>query len=358
MELHNALTRAASAVVLAVLLGSMPGARAATVLDLYSVTVVPDATVADRRAAALQAAMTRLLIRVTGSRNVALDPATQTLIAAPDAYLTSYGVDRQGRAVTEFSRSQVERALTTLGVPVWGAERPLTLLWVAVDDGAGGHALLGANDATEPGASLTSTVTTMLAAVRTEIAAVADERGLPIALPFLDPQDTSALTFTDVWMGFEQPILAASMRYRADAVLIGRVRPGVLGLEVDWLFVSGAERQALPLGIVRDGLDTAADRYAAELSTVGAASLTAMTVRNVQTSADYARVMSYLERQSVLERVDVASFVGGTLDLRLTARGDARVLGRVLALGGVLRPADSGLSGPLTFEVVASGSAP
>jgi hypothetical protein len=358
MELHDALKRAASAATVAVLLGSMPAARAATVLDLYSVTVVPDATAADRRTAALQAAMTRLLIRVTGSRNVPLDPAAQTLIAAPDAYLTSYGVDRQGRAVTEFSRSQVERALAMLGVPVWGPERPLTLLWVAVDDGMGGHALLGANEATEPGATLTPTVSAMLAEMRTEIAAVADERGLPIALPFLDPQDTSAVTFTDVWLGFEQPLLAASMRYRADAVLIGRVRPGVLGNDVDWLFVSGAERQALPLGVARDGLDAAADRYAAELSTIGGASLTAMTVRNVRTSADYARVMSYLERQSILERVDVESFAGGTLDLRVAARGDARVLGRVLALGGVLRPADSGLAGPLTFEVVANGSVP
>ena len=82
----------------------------------------------------------------------------------------------------------------------------------------------------------------------------------------------NAVTFTDVWGGFEDRIVAASTRYRADAVLIGRVRPGPLGNEVEWLFVHGVERQALPAAGVRDGLDVAADRYAAELSTIGGAS--------------------------------------------------------------------------------------
>jgi hypothetical protein len=82
-------------------------------------------------------------------------------------------------------------------------------------------------------------------------------------------------------------------------------------------------------------------------------------VHNVVTPADYGRVVSYLERQSVLERVDVESFDNGTLQLRVVARGDARVLGRVLALGGVLRPAAQTTSGgQLAFEVVPYVSSP
>jgi hypothetical protein len=69
--------------------------------------------------------------------------------------------------------------------------------------------------------------------------------------------------------------------------------------------------------------------------------------------------MSYLERQSVLERVDVESFGDGTLNLRVAARGDAQVLERVLALGNVLRPAIvAGSGGSLTFEVVRNASSP
>jgi hypothetical protein len=199
-------------------------------------------------------------------------------------------------------------------------------------------------------------MTELLKAVRSEIVAAADERGLPIAWPLLDLEDLNAVTFTDVWGGFEDRVVAGSARYRADAVLIGRVRPGIFGAETEWLFVNGVERRLLPAAAVRDGLDAAADRYAADLATVGGASIAELTVLDVQTAADYGRVMSYLERQSVLESVDVDSYGNGTLRLRVAARGDARVLDRVLALGGVLRPAAAGgPPGSLTFEVVGAG---
>lgn len=358
MDFHSAVRRAATAALVAAHVAVLPVASAVTVQGLYTVTVQPDVAASDQRAAALQAAMARLLVRITGSRTAALDPALQPLLRAPNEYLTSY-VELQGRSHrVEFRRAPVERALTALGVRVWGAERPLTLLWVAIDDGAGGRALLGASETTEPGVEAAPTVTAMLKAVREELAAVADERGLPIALPLLDLEDLNAVTFADVWGRFEDRILAASARYRADAVLIGRVRPGLFGNEVDWLFVNGIERSGWPLGAVRDGLDAAADRYAADLGTVGGASLTSLTVHDVQTSADYGRVMSYLEQQSVLERVDVESLLNGTLVLRVAARGDALVLGRVLALGGVLRPASVGVLGPLSFEVARNGSSP
>ena len=105
----------------------MAPSGAATLANMYSVTVEPDPAAADQREAATQAAMARLLIRVTGNRNAPLDPALQPLLTDSGKYLSSYGDDRQGRALVGFSRGGVERALTQLGKPVWGAERPLTL---------------------------------------------------------------------------------------------------------------------------------------------------------------------------------------------------------------------------------------
>jgi hypothetical protein len=357
MGLSSSLLRLSLVTALAASVCWARPAPAATFVDLYTVTVAPDPTAADQTEAATRAAMERLLIRVTGNRQAPLEPALQPLLAAPRSFVSSSGQDRQGQALFGFSRSQVERALTELGQPVWGPERPLTLLWVAVDDGAGGRALLGAGGGAELGAPPTPQMTELMATVREEIAAAADERGLPIAWPLLDLQDMGAVTFLDVWGGFEEGILAASARYRADAVLIGRVRPGLVGTEVEWLFVHGVERRPLAVGAVRDGLDAAADRYAADLATVGGASSTLLSVRGVRTPADYARVVSYLERQSVLQSVDVESFESETLNLRVTARGDARVLERLLAIGGVLRAAPTASSvGGLAFEVVADGS--
>jgi uncharacterized protein len=346
-------------VMLAVAAAWTARADAATFTDLYTITIRPDAAAAEQGRTATQAAMARLLIRVTGNRNAPLDPALQPLIDEPEDFRASSGTDREGRSIVGFRRNPVERALTERGMPVWGPERPLTLLWVAVDDGAGGRALLGANEPGQFGTPATREMTELLATVRAEIEAAADERGLPIAWPLLDLEDLSAVEFLDVWGGFEGEIVAASARYRADAVLIGKVRPGLFGIEVEWLFVNGIERRVVPAGAARDGLDAAADRYAADLATVGGASVALLTVLDVLTAADYGRVMSYLERQSVLESVDVESYGDGTLRLRVAARGDARVLERVLTLGGVLRPATAvgvGSIGSLTFEVVGDGA--
>ena len=245
-------------------------------------------------------------------------------------------------------------------MPVWGPERPLTLLWVAVDDGVGGRALLGANETTELGAPTTPQMTALLTTVREEIVAAADERGLPIAWPLLDLEDLNAVTFTDVWGGFEDRIVAASTRYRADAVLIGRVRPGLAGNEVEWLFVHGVERQALPgrsrarrPGHRSRSLRRRAqhDRRRDEHLADGARRPDAGRLRPRHELPGAAKRARKRRRR--------VAYGNGTLSLRVAARGDARVLERVLALGGVLRPA-AGVSalGSLTFEIVGGGAPP
>jgi hypothetical protein len=199
-----------------------------------------------------------------------------------------------------------------------------------------------------------------LTVLRTELFAVADERGLPIALPLLDLEDLNAVSFTDVWGGFEDRVAAASARYRADAILVGRVLPALGGSEIQWLLLQDGVRRPIEGAAVRDGLDAVADLYAAELSVTGGARTTRLTVLDVETPAEYGRVMSYLEGLSVLQTVDVESLERGVLSLRVAARGDARVLERVLSLGGVLSADGAGNGsgdGALVFRI-AGGSSP
>ncbi len=327
--------------------------QAATFPSLYVVTVQPDPAAADQRAAATEAPLAAVLVRVTGNRFAALDPQLQPLIHDAKSYLNSYGDDRQGRKQVGFSAARVEAALTMLNVPAWGTERPLTLLWIAVDDGAGGRAELPANDLPS---NVTPKMADLLTKIRTDIGAVADERGLPILLPLLDAEDLSAASFTDVWGGFDDRVLSASARYRADAVLIGRAHPGLLGYEVEWLLLKDGARRTLEGSAVRDGLDAVADQYASELSVIGGPTTTRIRVLDVATPAEYGRVMGYLETVSALQSVDVEGFEQGTLSLRVAARGDARVLERVLALGGILSP-DTAASSPgaLVFRIANAG---
>jgi hypothetical protein len=328
-------------------------ARAATFPNLYSVTVNQDPAATDQRAAATQAAFIAVLVRVTGNRYAASDPELLPLIRDASRYTTQYGTDRQGRAIVGFNATRVDQALTGTNVRIWGSERPLTLVWAAVDDGQGGRALLGSGD---PPADATRATVDLLTMLRTELGAVADERGLPIVLPQLDSEDLAALTVDDVASGLDDRVTAASARYRADAVLIGRLHPGLVGSEVEWMLLKDGERRMVEGTAVRDGLDAVADQYASELSVVGGATTSRLRVLDVKTPDDYGRVMGYLEKVGSLQSVDVESLERGTLTVRVAARGDARVLERVLALGGVLRP-DSATpgGGALVFRIASSG---
>jgi hypothetical protein len=323
---------------------------AARFVNLYQATVMVDPNAADSPVSPTTQALATVLVRVTGNRQAAFDPQLLALADNPDL-LTARGTDAQGRMLFRFSPRLVDQALTSLGWPVWGDERPLTLIWVAVDDGVGERSLLGANDAS---VQVTQPMADQLKAIRAELNAVAEERGLPISLPLLDLEDLSAVAFQDVWGGFDDRITQASTRYRADAVLIGKIGPGVSGTEVQWTLVRGGERRVLAGVAVRDGLEAIADLYAADLSATGPAATTLISVLDVGSPADYGRVMSYLESLSVLQSVDVESLESGALNLRVNARGGAQVLERVLALGGVLTPASSGAAPPggaLTFKV-------
>lgn len=324
-------SRAHRWLLLGLLLAPMAVPLAATFPDLYTVTVAAEPGV--ERAEVERMAMTRILTRVTGSRDAALDPALQPLIQGATQYVDSWAIDRERRFRVGFNASAVARALGAINQPVWGQERPLTLLWIAIDAGLGERALLGGGD---PGDEWSPEMSEAMRSVREQLLDVADARGVPVTFPLLDLEDIGAVSFGDVWGGFHDRVERASRRYGADAILIGRLRESDFGFSVDWTLLQGGERQFVIGSTVSDGLDWAADVYAADLRTVGGTRLARLTVLDVTSLADYGRVMRYLENASLLERVDVEAFEDGVLSLTISARGDAAVLARVLSLGGVL----------------------
>jgi len=380
---------------------AMPSARAVVFPDLYSLTVTPDAGGGDMRSTAVRLAMRRLLTRITGVRDPDAAPDLARLIANASSYVSFDGMVDRGRFRVEFYPNQIDEALQALGRPVWGPERPLTLLWIAIDAGRGERVLLSdggisADTFTDTvgGVGVSPEAVELAAAIREEIAKVADERGLPIRFPLLDLEDLLMVTPADIWGGFVEQIEAASERYGADAILIGRISADPFGRSVRWTLVhrgevstfggtdvvgglhgvgdglgglaeqgsaggepseagddanpadgglGAGEDELLPVGeggsAVADGLHWVADRYVQAYSFVGGARTVRLVVRDVSTLNDYGRVLSYLEGLSALQTIDVEAYEdeGGLLILRALARGDLAVLEQMVSLGRVLR---------------------
>ena len=112
--------------------------------------------------------------------------------------------------------------------------------------------------------------------------------------------------------------------------------PTDLGFEVKWTVQRGDRRETLTTPRARMGIDWLADEFASEGATIGGAQLTFITVRGVRDwQRDYS-VIQYLERVSIVERVDIDSISGDDYVLRVAARGDNSQLERILGLDGVL----------------------
>lgn len=380
-------------------------ARAVVFPDLYSLTVTPEAGAADMRSAAIRLAMRRLLTRITGVRDPDADPELARLIANASSYVSFDGMVDRGRFRVEFYANQIDQALESLGKPVWGPERPLTLLWIAIDAGRGERVLL--SDAGISADGLADTVgvvgvspetAELAAAIRAEIETVADERGLPIRFPLLDLEDMVSVTAADIWGGFVEQVEAASERYGADAVVIGRINSDPFGRSVRWTLLHRGEVSTLggtdvadglysledppssvserlgsatvrdgvgsvadgagpvadgtgsggddtgllaeeTVSAVADGLHWVADRFVQAYGFVGGARTVRLVVRDVSTLDDYGRVLSYLEGLSALQTIDVEAYEddGGLLVLRASARGDLSVIEQMVSLGRVLR---------------------
>ena len=300
----------------------------------------------------VQLAMGRLLTRVTGRTDAFLEPALEDLMQNAAQFVVQRGYpDRENLLVT-FDARAVEDALVQRNQPVWGEERPLTLLWVAIDAGFGERGILSAET---PTTTRSDALTAVEEELRAQLELAASDRGLPITLPLWDLQDMGAIDFIDVWGGFSDRVRQASERYGADAVLSGRVRVTERGFDVQWTLLRGRGQFILPGGSLRSGLDRLADLYAGEFSSIGGALMARITVIDVETLEDYGRVMRYMEELSVLDSVDVEDFSGTTLTLRVAARGGPAVLERVLTLSDVLTrrpsPIDDATNGHLTFAV-------
>ena len=312
--------------------------------DLYTVSVAPDANARDSRADVIRRGMGLLLTRITGRQQAAAYPELRELINNAERYLTEYAPGREETRVG-FNRAQVNRALTELGMPIWGDERPSTLLWLASDLGNGERAELMANQdggpagdsrTGLPSGALSDEAAAVFEEVAEEILRAADERGLPIVLPQLDETDREHVRFADVWGGFDPFVERAAERYGVDAIVIARVSVLETGPRVDFTVIQGERREMLAPPRPRDGVDWLADEFASRYTTIGDARLTWLTVRDIAEPRDLSRVLDYLESVSIIQMVDVESLTESELLLRVTTRGDDQQLSSYLELDGRL----------------------
>ncbi len=326
--------------------GFPAGSFAARVENLYAAEVpLPDGS-ADRLPAAFDIALGKVLVKVTGRPDIAQDSAVLGQIGDSSRLVQQYRIGADNKVWASFDQPALKAILDASGQPIWGNERPATLVWLAVDAGGGQREIMAAEpDLLDGQGSFEPTMDDRMAdlerQIRERLLTAADDRGIPLILPLMDSEDLTAVSFADVWGGFSGAVSDAAERYDADALLIGRVRAfSADSTQARWTLMLGEERFKWE-GDLYDGPNELANILAARLATeIGTARRVRLQVAGIDSLDAYGKVSVYLKTLDLVEACDVVQVSGDTVLYGLEVRGDLDQLMRTIALRRLLQPQD------------------
>ena len=309
-------------------------AFAVEVPTLYTAEVPLDEEADDPRADAYAAALTEILGRVSGSE-IAMNPGlVEELFPNPASYVIQFRPGADQSLWVSFDGEAIESTLRSAGLTFWGAERPLTLVWLAVDWGRGTREIVGSDDAERTEAQSRSIDRNRL--LRERMLEIAKKRGLPIAFPLLDTTDLQRVSFADIWGGFDDLILDASKRYGVNSVLIGRIRPSSSQRSRWTYYFGGTDRsyQGTPEVVMAQ----VADLLAAEFAVGGNAPVESivLNVSGIVSVEAYGGVENILKDIPLIENFAVTAVNGDTVTYRVDMRGGPDRLGRALRFNGLV----------------------
>lgn len=272
-------------------------AQAATVAGLYDASVrLTDRGDASKQAA-FGAALSIVVTRVSGRRD-----APAKLAAAlnnAQKYVQRYGYNN-GQLEVGFDSTSVNVLLEQAGLPLWGRERPTTL--VVFSD-----ALQGLREA------------------RAAVEQTAKLRGVPIVWAASEASEQ----FNNA---SAQQLQALADRYMAAGVLLAHVGDPVTASSLQWKFAFNGSIQDMQ-GAAEEGPHLAADVMGRYYSIVAKESSTVvMEVSGIEDLNAYATILNYLGGLSVVRGVDIESLQRDVVRFRLDLRGNAEALRRAIEL--------------------------
>jgi uncharacterized protein len=205
-----------------------------------------------------------------------------------------------------FDSVSVDKLLQDAGLPIWGRERPATLVLLNVVEPDGyAHWISG----DQPNVQ------------KEMVGKAARQRGLPLKWPAVNPT------------GFDEATaLQEAERYGANAALIGRAQGGV----VRWTLVS-SEGSSQASGGLEDGIHLAADTFARVFAASGSSlGNVVVEISGIRDLDAYASTLNYLESMTLVRAVALEQVSGDTMRFKLAVRGDATTLRRAIALDSKL----------------------
>ncbi|MGO1461740.1 MAG: DUF2066 domain-containing protein [Marinobacter sp.] len=315
-------------------------AAAVTVSGLYTVDVPVSGSGQNALAQGYADGLARVFVRISGTRDVLALDGVQAVLADAESLLLSYqvlrGDDGESRLSMAFGAVGVNRALASIDAPVWGANRPLTLAWVAVEDRGVRRLVTGDGGAGTVWSSA--------------FARAASERGLPVVLPTAEFSSDREL-LSDIWGQFTGRVRKASDGLKHDVLALVRVSRSGGKWRAGWVFeganlnsseesVSADTREALAEALVNRWAELYAGRYAVAAGEVGDLPQIDIVLRGVTSISGYGKASQVLEGLTPVVNVGASRVKGDQLTLRVAFSGELDQLKRYIALDSRFVPVE------------------
>jgi hypothetical protein len=275
-----------------------------------------------------QAALRAVLVRATGARDAANDPALAGLLAKAQDYVLATRPAGSGSATTIiFDAAALERDIVAAGRSVWASDRPVLLIVLT-----GGPAS-GAFETRRQ--------------VEGALESASNRRGQPITVA--RPEALNLPPTGDI---SAEAALAAAQRLRADGVLIGYGDAVPDGGTWRWTLNTAGVSETWN-GTLEEGLHGATDVFARNAVAYAAIPDLAILVEieGVPTLKDYARAAESLGEAAGVRSVQLADVAGSRATFSVITRGGLDALQGSLGANSRFERMDPKAGGTIAFRL-------
>jgi len=320
--------------------------QAVVVEELFTIEMPVADQTTSVRLEAFGEAFKLVVIKVSGSDDALQSPAFSRPMQSSARYVKQFRyINRKDENSESFDSGQlylkidfnqqlVEGLLRENNYPIWGRERPGSLLVVSYD--------------------VNETIRLVSGDTTPEIIELLDEAavklGVPVLFPLMDLEDIALVNIGDIVSRQYENIDILADRYAPDALVIGQIvgRSGK-GWHGDWevrfaeqVFkwqYKGSSRQQ----IIDQAIKHLAQVLALEYALEDHRRVDQALFMNVSSMPNFNQLISvqrYLESLSVVDSVRIALISGDEVTFKLKLRNDADDLQRLIDLGDVLEQLD------------------
>lgn len=317
-------------------------AEAVRVTSLYHAVVPVQSQSAEERNQALPQGLGQVLVKVSGNTQILLNPNIKSRINSPESLMQAFLYLPNTKTFLlqlNFDPEGINQLLRDAGVPIWGQNRPLILVWMVnqqdklppeIVDNDGGNI------------------------ISSSLKQAAELRGLPVIFPMMDVTDLGQVTVADIQAQTMPKLANAGKRYASDAMLVGQITQNATGYQVAWKLVLGEQQwNGTSTGktltdVFTSVSDSAAAALMARYATVmtdNAGTQVTLKISGVKEADDFSLLMQYLSALTPVVDVQPIRIAANEVVLNISLRSTQQSFAQAVALGQKLQPVAKGSEG-------------